>query len=76
MAIKCENCEKDAIYTSADPGVNPVNYCGLCLPSWLQPRAIAGQLPLANQEPSKKETKKETPAEVPAKEEVPAEEAE
>ena len=44
--IKCNNCEKDAAYTCADPGVNPVNYCTDCLPVWLQQRASAGHFPL------------------------------
>lgn len=44
--IKCDNCEKEAAYTCADPGVNPVNYCSDCLPVWLQERASAGHFPL------------------------------
>jgi copper oxidase (laccase) domain-containing protein len=44
--IKCDNCEKDAVYTCADPGVNPINYCADCLPVWLQQRASAGHFPL------------------------------
>jgi hypothetical protein len=44
--IKCDNCEKDAAYTCADPGVNPINYCSDCLPVWLQQRASAGHFPL------------------------------
>lgn len=43
---KCDNCAKDATYTCADPGVNPVNYCADCLPVWLQQRASAGHFPL------------------------------
>lgn len=46
MAVKCNNCGSNALYTCADPGVNPVNYCGTCLPSWLKARADAGQFPL------------------------------
>ena len=46
MAIKCANCDNDAMYTSGDPGVNPVNYCNLCLPSWMTNRAAAGHFPL------------------------------
>ena len=46
MAVKCDNCETDALYTNADPGVNPVNYCAPCLPSWLSERASAGHFPL------------------------------
>jgi len=46
MAVKCANCDNDAMYTSGDPGVNPVNYCNLCLPSWMTNRAAAGHFPL------------------------------
>jgi hypothetical protein len=46
MAVKCANCENKADYTTADPGVNPVDYCSACLPSWLQNRAAAGHFPL------------------------------
>ena len=42
--VKCDNCGSDASYTNADPGVNPVNYCHDCLPSWLRDRAAAGQI--------------------------------
>lgn len=45
--IKCDNCEKDAAYTCADPGVNPINYCSDCLPVWLHQRASAGHFTLA-----------------------------
>ena len=44
--IKCANCESKADYTNADPGVNPVNYCASCLPSWLRQRASEGHFPL------------------------------
>jgi len=44
--IKCDNCDNEANYTSADPGVNPVNYCVSCLPTWLHKRAAAGHFPL------------------------------
>lgn len=44
--VKCDNCEKAAAYTCADPGVNPVNYCASCLPAWLQHRATSGHFPL------------------------------
>jgi hypothetical protein len=57
MAVKCANCDNDAIYTSGDPGVNPVNYCNLCLPSWMTNRAAAGHFPLFD--PEVKESKKE-----------------
>ena len=61
MAVKCDNCGDNALYTNSDPGVNPVNYCNICLPSWLQQRAEAGQFPLVGKvaESSKKEDKKE-----------------
>ena len=52
--IKCDNCEKDAAYTCADPGVNPVNYCTDCLPVWLQQRASAGHFPLVEETTTKK----------------------
>lgn len=48
MPVKCDNCMSSAIYTSADPGANPVNYCGLCLPHWLRQRADAGHFPLVD----------------------------
>ena len=61
---KCANCEKKADYTTADPGVNPVNYCAACLPIWLRNRAAAGHFPLVEpvepSEPVKSETKKTT----------------
>ena len=44
--VKCDNCEKDAAYTQADPGVNAVNYCPTCLPQWLYDRAVSGHFPL------------------------------
>ena len=43
---KCANCTNKADYTTADPGVNPVDYCASCLPSWLRQRAAAGHFPL------------------------------
>jgi len=48
MAVKCDNCSNTAVYTSADPGVNPVNYCNGCLPHWLRARADAGHFPLVD----------------------------
>ena len=45
--IKCANCDKPAVYTNADPGVNPVDYCAICLPVWLRDRATQGHFPLA-----------------------------
>lgn len=67
--VKCDNCEKDALYTCADPGVNPVNYCATCLPHWLQQRADSGHFPLVEtleEKPSKKKAvKEEEPKEEP-----------
>ena len=48
--IKCDNCPSEAVYTCADPGVNPVNYCASCLPVWLTDRAQAGHFPLKKEE--------------------------
>jgi hypothetical protein len=45
----CDNCSKEAAYTCADPGVNPVNYCVDCLPVWLQAQAEAGHFPLVQE---------------------------
>jgi hypothetical protein len=70
---KCDNCEKDALYTCADPGVNPVNYCGSCLPQWLQQRADSGHFPLVESIEEKPAKKKEKITEAP-KEEAPKEE--
>jgi len=67
--MKCDNCSNEALYTVADPGVNPVNYCGTCLPVWLADRAAAGQLNIAKSEKptapaasSKKKAEAEAPA--------------
>lgn len=70
--VKCENCEKAAAYTCADPGVNPVNYCLSCLPAWLQERADAGHFPLVEPIESKPSKKKTTTEEAP-KDETPKE---
>jgi len=67
--VKCDNCDNDAVYTCADPGVNPVNYCAPCLPHWLQERADSGHFPLVefiDDKPAKKAKKEEE-----AKEEEP-----
>lgn len=48
--VKCDNCDKDATYTTADPGVNPAHYCPACLPVWLRTRASVGHFPLLTQE--------------------------
>lgn len=48
--MKCDNCDKPAAYTCADPGVSPVHYCSLCLPMWLRDRAAAGHFPLVEPE--------------------------
>ena len=56
--VKCDNCGSDASYTNADPGVNPVNYCHDCLPSWLRDRAAAGHFPLVEKLDAPKPSKK------------------
>lgn len=59
--VKCDNCENEAAYTQADPGVNNVNYCHLCLPMWLHERASAGHFPLVepvDAKPTKKKASK------------------
>jgi hypothetical protein len=72
--VKCDNCSNDAAYTSADPGVNPVNYCTECLPHWLHERAAAGHFPLVTPTEDKpKKAAKKDPVE-PAPTEEPAEE--
>jgi hypothetical protein len=70
--IKCANCDNKADYTTADPGVNPVDYCASCLPSWLRQRASLNHFPLVeaiesvepeiqeNAAPIKKKTSKST----------------
>jgi hypothetical protein len=71
---KCDNCELDAVYTCADAGTSPVNYCQVCLPQWLQERADAGHFPLVEAVEEKPSKKKAAPAEDKA-EEVPADES-
>jgi len=44
--MKCDNCSNEAVYTHLEASVSPANYCGNCLPHWLQGRAIAGHFPL------------------------------
>lgn len=65
--ITCANCEAEAIYTVADPGANSVNYCGNCLPHWLQDRAKANHFPLVKPV-AEKSSKKKTDAEAPVDE--------
>lgn len=65
--ITCANCKDEAIYTVADPGVNPVNYCSNCLPSWLQDRAKANHFPLVKPV-VEKSSKKKADAEAPVDE--------
>ena len=57
--MKCFNCNTKAVYTVADPGVNPVDYCNSCLPKELQERAKAGHFTLVK--PEKVEPPKEEP---------------
>ena len=62
--MKCVNCDNHAIYTVADAGVNPVDYCGPCLPKHLRERAAAGHFSLAvvsAEEPKPSKKKVETP---------------
>ena len=73
--MKCVNCDNHAIYTVADAGVNPVDYCGPCLPKHLRDRAAAGHFTLAffEEETPKKSSKKkaeETVVEEPVVEET------
>ena len=78
MIIKCDNCETNATYTCADPGVNPVNYCTECLPTWLRDRASQGDFPLveAIEEKSSKKAKAAEPVvEEPVAEEPAADES-
>ena len=57
--IKCANCDKEAAYTKADHGANPIDYCVDCLPSWLRERALLGHFPLKElPKEDKKEDKK------------------
>jgi hypothetical protein len=62
--MKCVNCDNHAIYTVADAGVNPVDYCTQCLPKHLRDRATAGHFPLAfvsaEDTTTKKSSKKKT----------------
>ncbi len=68
MASKtqCDNCDNSASYTCADPGVNPVNYCTDCLPTWLLQRAEAGHFPLVEQLPDSDKPKKKAEAKAEA----------
>lgn len=68
MTIKCANCDNEAIYTCADPGVNPVDYCGECLPSWMEDRAKANHFPLVIPSAEKTSKKKAEATEAPASE--------
>ena len=68
--MKCVNCNNLAIYSCSDPGVNPVDYCGACLPTWLRDRAARNEFPLRESEaPTKKSSKKESEQETKAVEE-------
>ena len=73
--VRCDNCFGIAVYTCADPGVNPVNYCASCLPVWLQSRANAGHFPLVEPivEEPKPAPKKSKKAAAPAPSEEPDE---
>lgn len=58
--MKCDNCDKEAIFTINDPGANQVFYCSTCLPGWLSERASLGQLDLPKKEAPKSSKKKAT----------------
>ena len=81
--IKCANCPSEAVYTCAEPGANPVDYCANCLPLWQRDRALLGHFPLRSLEPvveakSKKKTKpvvEDVVAEPAPVEEAPADES-
>lgn len=74
--IKCANCPKEAVYTCAEPGANPVDYCANCLPLWQRDRALLGHFPLRSLEPvAEAKPKKKSKAAEPVVEEVVAEEA-
>ena len=63
--MKCFNCPDLALYVVADPGVSAVYYCHKCLPTFLRPRAEAGQLNIPTQTTSKKKKKAaEAPLEI------------
>lgn len=66
--LTCANCDQKAEYTCADPGVNPIHYCAICLPVWLRDRALLGHFPLASQEAPKAKKKAATAEEEPADE--------
>lgn len=42
--VKCANCDKRARYLDSSPGMLPVYYCAIDLPSFLQAQADGGQL--------------------------------
>jgi len=76
---KCADCDNKAVYTHAEPGVNSVNYCSLCLPVWLRDRAAEGHFPLVEPIVEAPKTKKaqpkvEEPVEVPTEEPAKSEE--
>jgi hypothetical protein len=62
--LKCDNCDNQAVYTCADPGLSPINYCANCLPVWLHSRAEAGHFPLdvVEETPAPKTKKKAAPS--------------
>lgn len=67
--ITCDNCTNTAIYTCADPGLSPINYCAGCLPVWLHSRAESGHFPLniieepvVEEAPAPKTKKKSAPS--------------
>jgi len=73
IMIKCANCEYPAVYTVAEPAVNPVDYCSSCLPRWLLTPAAEGAFVLRSEGP-KKDIVEEKPKVTKKKTEVPVEE--
>ena len=72
--MKCVNCDEQAAYAVAEPGVNPVEYCNNCLPKHLQTRARAGHFPLPKpvvEKPVAEKKSKASKAEAPVVEEAP-----
>jgi hypothetical protein len=46
--MKCSNCENTAQYIYAPTTVSRVQYCNVCLPSFLRNRQIAGLLEVSD----------------------------
>ena len=52
--MKCVNCDSNAHFTVADPGVNAISFCNNCLPKELSERAKAGHFKLDTPKSEKK----------------------